>query len=105
MNREPPGADRDAEPGAELDKIYTKFRFLRVPPDESRKSPCSKIAAQNQWRELQRGDSLGVAAYGEPGGGIIIAPEYKPAAGVCRSRGARKQQSAVSGQPQRQGAE
>ena len=35
------------------------------------------------------GDSLGVAAYGEPGGGIIITPEYKPVEAARRSPGAR----------------
>ncbi len=66
--------------GAKLDKIHTKFAILKFLPDERLKSPCLIIAAPKPA-------AGGVA--GQYGGGIIIAPEYKPAEAVCRSRGAR----------------
>ncbi len=63
-----------------MNKIYTEFVFFKASPDESRKSPCSKIYPPQK---------LAVGAEtGRYGGGIIIAREYKPAAAVCRSRGA-----------------
>ena len=57
--------------GAELDKIPPKFRILKFFPDVRRKSPCLIIAAPKQ---------VAAAVAGQYGGGIIIAPEYTPAA-------------------------
>ncbi len=66
--------------GAKLDKTQPKFPILEFSPDKSRKSPCLKIYPPQK---------LAVGAEtGRYGDGIIITPEYKPAAGACRSRGA-----------------
>ena len=65
---------------AELDKTQPKFDILKFLPDERRKSPCGKIADPKP---------VAAVAAGRYSGGIIIAPEYKPVAGVCRSPGAR----------------
>ena len=66
--------------GAKLDKTHTEFVFFKASPDESRKSPCSKIYPPQK---------LAVGAEtGRYGGIIIIAPEYKLAAVDCRSPGA-----------------
>ena len=66
--------------GAKLDKTRPKFAILKFLPDERRKSPCRKIADSKPAAE---------APADRYSGGIIIAPEYKPAAAVCRSPGAR----------------
>ncbi len=70
--------------GAKLNKTHTEFVFLRSLPDERRKSPCSKIAAPKPVAPPLAGFKTGAEA-GRYGGGIIIAPEYKPAGAVCRS--------------------
>ncbi len=67
--------------GAKLDKTRPKFCILKFLPDEGHKSPCGIIAAPKP--------AAGGAA-DRYGGGIVIAPEYKPIAAACRSPGARK---------------
>ena len=82
--------------GAKLDKTPTEFVFFKASPDERRKSPCLKTAAPKSVAPplapllagLGAGFKTGEAA-GQYGSGSIIAPEYKPAAGGCRSLGAR----------------
>jgi len=75
-----PGAKGGAEPGAKLDKTHPKFCILKLFSDERCKSPCSKIYPPKK--------PFTGSGNGAIGGIIIIAPEYKPAAAVCRSRGA-----------------
>ena len=82
--------------GAKLDKTRTKFRILKFFLDERRKSPCLKIAAPKPAAPPLAPHSAGLGAgfktaeaAGRYGSGSIIAPEYKPAAAACRSRGAR----------------
>ncbi len=73
--------------GAELDKTRTKFRFFKGTPRREAKIALFKnISAPKPEAPPSVGFKTGAAA-GRYGGGIIIAPEYKPAAGVCRSPG------------------
>ncbi len=69
-----------------LDKTHTEFVFFKASPDESTVEVVLSLPA----------GTMGVGAKcpggtlaGRYGGGIVIAPEYKPAAKVSRSPGAR----------------
>ncbi len=49
--------DRETGTGAKFDKTHTKFRILKLFPDEKRKSPCLKIfPPQNRPRGHSWGD-------------------------------------------------
>ena len=74
------GSGRGSTERRKIGQNPYKIPHFKAPPDERRKSPCSKIAAPKP---------VAGALAGRYGGGIIIAPEYTPAAGVCRSPGAR----------------
>ena len=71
--------------GAKLDKTRTEFVFFKASPDESTVEVVSSFPAgtMGDGAECPRGTPSG--RYGD---GIIITPEYKPAAGGCRSPGA-----------------
>ena len=73
--------NRGKEETLKFNKIPTKFRILRGGyRREARIALLKNIFAPKP--------AAAVLA-GRYGGGIIIAPEYKPAAGACRSPGAR----------------
>jgi len=109
--------------GAELDKTPTKFRILRgTPRREAKISLLKNIPAPKLDKTRPKMDALKKVLVGKTAErgvfglkrlipplycwctgqfvvAIVIAPEYKPAAGACRSPGARKEPSAVSDQP------